>query len=138
SMVTGSAGGERFVLRVLDNAGWLAEEPDVAEPDAAALAAQLATIHAHPAESLRWSFTSWVDAEALASPAWSTKPALWQTVIDRWRSGPLGQPAVIRAPRLSPRQCVVAGRHGERRGGLGERLPGAGGCGRRRWPHRSR
>ena len=146
SMVTAAGGSERFVLRVLDNAAWLAEEPDVAEHEAAALtqaqrarlpaprlvaiagpeagfgapvvlmsflagcvqlrpenfdswlaalATQLATIHAHPAESLRWSFDSWVDAEALAPPAWSTKPAMWQTAIDRWRSGPPTEPVVF-------------------------------------------
>lgn len=146
SMVTAAGGSERFVLRVLDNADWLAEEPDVAEHEAAALAqaqraglpaprpvaiagseagfgapvvlmsflagsvqlrpadfdrwlaalaAQLARIHAHPAQALRWSFGSWVDVEALAPPAWSTMPAVWQTAIDRWRSGPPAEPAVF-------------------------------------------
>jgi aminoglycoside phosphotransferase (APT) family kinase protein len=145
-LVRSEASGERFVLRVLDNPAWLAEEPDLAEHEQAALmeaaraglpapqplaiatgdagfgtpsvlmtfiggavvlregdgghwlqglAVQLAAIHRHPAADFPWRFQSWVDASALAVPAWSAQPRVWQRAIERWRQGPPAERAVF-------------------------------------------
>lgn len=128
-----------FVLRVLDNLEWLAEEPDLAVHEAAALvearkagfrapelvayasddvgfgapvvlmtflegaielrpadfsawlaslANELAAIHHHLAPDFKWRYRSWVNRAALAPPAWTTRPQLWERAIERAHAPP--------------------------------------------------
>lgn len=138
-LVQDSSSLKRFVLRVPTQREWLAEEPDLAAHEAAALdeackaglpapelvayasddvgfgvpvvlmswlegaidlcpadvqdwlanlAAQLAAIHQHRAQNLRWRYRSWVDRAALAIPNWTTIPAVWQRAIERVQEAP--------------------------------------------------
>ena len=124
---------QRFVLRVIDNQDWVAEEPDVADHEAAALeearranlraphlvayssedvgfgapvvlmsflegtvdlrpsdfrrwldglAGELALIHQHTADTLRWDYSSWVERHTLAPPEWTAVPHIWERSID--------------------------------------------------------
>jgi aminoglycoside phosphotransferase (APT) family kinase protein len=58
-------------LRPLNFQSWLA-----------GLAAELAAIQRHTAHSLAWHYGSWVKAEVLRPPAWTTKPAMWERAIE--------------------------------------------------------
>lgn len=141
------AAPERFVLRVLDNREWLADEPDLAEHEAAALdeaqtaglraprlvayasddigfgapvvlmsfldggielrppnfrhwlvdlAGELAAIHRHTAPAFGWRFRSWINWTALAVPAWTSKPLIWERAIERVRgAAPTFRPIFI-------------------------------------------
>ena len=135
-----------YVLRVFDNAQWLAQEPDLARHEAAALqeagrcgvgapelvafaerdagfgapvvlmsrlagdvmlrpgdlrdwsaqlARTLAQIHRHAAPNFGWNYRSWVDAETLRVPVWTTRPRLWERAIEFWRAGEPEENAVF-------------------------------------------
>ena len=64
-------------LRPTDVAGWLA-----------GLARELAAIHRHTAPTFNWHYRSWVNQAALAPPAWTTQPQLWERAIERARGVP--------------------------------------------------
>lgn len=46
------------------------------------LAAELAAIHRHTANSLAWHYRSWVKKTALVPPTWTTIPHLWKRAIE--------------------------------------------------------
>ncbi len=150
----------RFVLRVLDNQTWLAEEPDLAAHEAAALqeaeravlpaprlvayasdevgfhapvvlmtfvagrielaptkfqtwldalARELAHVHKHKAKSFGWMYKSWVNRQALAPPAWSRNPHLWERAIKLWNSGEPRFDAVFLHRDYHPMNVLWAG-----------------------------
>lgn len=47
------------------------------------LAGELACIHRHRGTTFAWTFRSWVNWAALAPPAWTTIPRLWERAIER-------------------------------------------------------
>ena len=111
-------------LRPADTSGWLRT-----------LAAQLAAIHRHPADGFPWRFRSWVNRAALVTPAWSAVPRACGArhrilAEDRTR-----KPCRLHPSRLSPDQRPVAWRRRERRRGLDQRVPRAGGRRRGALPH---
>lgn len=141
------ANPQRFALRVIDNQDWLAEEPDVADHEAAVLAearrtnlraprlvahssedvgfgapavlmsflegtvalrpsdlkgwlgglaGELALIHQHTADALRWDYASWVGRHTLAPPEWTSVPQVWEQAIELWlRAEPDFRPVFI-------------------------------------------
>jgi len=83
----GSRAGLPAVLMThLDGDVWLPKRPR--QDWISVLARTLAGVHRHRAPTLEFVYRSWTPPTAIAMPAWSRRPRLWQRAIEVHAEGP--------------------------------------------------
>ena len=68
------------------------------------LGGELALIHQHTADTLRWDYSSWVGRHTLAPPEWTALPHIWERAIDlALHTEPDFHPVFIHRATIIPR-----------------------------------